>query len=125
MKVNILYIIEKLGMGGTEKQLLQRIHHVDRSQFRPHVCTLQQSEAYFEELDIPKLCLGFRSFTHPSVLALTAQLSRFIRRHNILIVQTFFQDPSLLGAMIKLIHRIKLIGSFRDLGFWCTPGRNA
>jgi len=121
MKVNILYIIQFLGHGGTEKQLVQLIHGLDNSCFRPHLCTLMPSGGYFEELTIPKTCLQFRSFSHPSVLTKAARLSSFIRQHDIHIVQTFFQDPFLLAAMIRPLHKVKLIGSFRDLGFWRTP----
>ncbi|TKB23961.1 glycosyltransferase [Desulfopila sp. IMCC35006] len=121
MKVNILYLIQYLGHGGTEKQLVQLIRGLDRSCFQPHLCTLKPSEGYFEELSIPKICLQFGSFSHFSMLPKVAQLSSFIRLHNIHIVQTFFQDPFLLAAMVKPLHKIRLLGSFRDLGFWRTP----
>ncbi len=120
MSINILYLIDSLAYGGTEKQLMTLIRHLDRSRFRPHLCTLKQSEVIFDNLDIPRFSLGFRSFSHPSIFSAVSRLSAFIRQHNIHIVQTFFQDPFLLGAMVKPFNRIKLIGSFRDLGFWRT-----
>jgi glycosyltransferase involved in cell wall biosynthesis len=121
MPVSILYIIDSLAHGGTEKQLMQLIRNLDPDRFRPHLCTLKASAGFYQELAIPKISLDFVSFGHPSLLRNLTSLSSFIRRHRIRLVQTFFQDPFLLAAMVKPFNRIKLIGSFRDLGFWRTP----
>jgi glycosyltransferase involved in cell wall biosynthesis len=120
--VNILYIIQYLGHGGTEKQLVQLIRGLEGSRFQPHLCTLMPSGGYFDELAVPKICLQFRSFRNHTLLTRIARLSVFIRRHRIQIVQTYFQDPFLLAAIIKLWREYKLIGSFRDLGFWRSAG---
>jgi glycosyltransferase involved in cell wall biosynthesis len=121
MPINILYIIDRLGYGGTEKQLVQLIRNLDQDKFRPHLCTLKASEGLYEEPEIPRISLDFVSFAHPSIVTKVMTLSSFIRQHEIHIVQTFFQDPFLLGAMVKPFNKVKLIGSFRDLGFWRTP----
>jgi L-malate glycosyltransferase len=121
MPVNILYIIDSLAHGGTEKQLVQLIRNLDPDRFRPHLCTLKTSAGLYQELNIPKISLDFVGFRHHSLLRNLTSLSSFIRRHRIRLVQTFFQDPFLLAAMVKPFNRIKLIGSFRDLGFWRTP----
>jgi L-malate glycosyltransferase len=118
MPVNILYIINLLSDGGTEKQLLQLMHGLRESRFCPHLCTLRTSENHFEMLDIPKIGLQFNSFLHGSTIFQMMRLSKFIQLHHIKIVQTFFQDPFLLAALIKPFHTYKLIGSFRDMGFW-------
>ena len=110
---NILYMIQFLGHGGTEKQLVQLILGLQGGRFRPHLCTLMPSGGYFDELAVPKIHLQFRSFLNPSLLSRMVRLSAFIRRHNIHIVQTFFQDPFLLAAMLKPWHSFKLIGSFQ------------
>lgn len=120
MPVNVLYIIDSLTHGGTEKQLVQLIRYLDPEKFRPHLCTLKSSEGLYEELEIPKLCLDFVSFGRPAIVPKVAALAAFIRQHRIKIVETFFQDPFLLGAMVKPFTGVKLIGAFRDLGFWRT-----
>ncbi len=118
--VNVLYIIQYLGHGGTERQLVELMLGLDKSRFCPHLCTLTPSEGLFEELSVPKIDLQFQSFGHPSIFSKLRQLSAFIREHNIHIVQTFSQDPFLIAAMVKPWHGFKLVGSFRDLGFWRT-----
>jgi glycosyltransferase involved in cell wall biosynthesis len=120
MAVNILYLIDSLQIGGTEMQLVRLIKSIDRKRFHPHICTFKKPGNLFEGMDVPVEVLDFQSFSHPSILLLAAKLSNYIRKHKIQIVQTFFQDPFLLAAMVKPFSRIKLIGSFRDMGFWCT-----
>lgn len=120
MSVPILYIIDSLTHGGTEKQLVQLINALNGSHFRPHICTLKASGGLFDELEVPKVCLNFQSFVRPSIIAVQRRLINFINKHQIQIIQTFFQDPFLLAALVKSNTGVKLIGSFRDLGFWRT-----
>lgn len=122
--INILYLIDSLGNGGTERQLVELIRGLDRNRFRPHLCTLKPSTALYDELDIPKITLDFVSFFHPSIFRNLLMLYRFIRKNRISIIQTFFQDSFLLAAIIKPFHKAKMIGSFRDLGFWRTPSES-
>jgi L-malate glycosyltransferase len=118
--INILYIIDNLGHGGTERQLAELIQRLDSDHFCPHICTLKPSSALYDELDIPKISLNFISFCHPAIVGNFLRLSAYVHKNRIQIIQAFFQDPLLLAAMLKLFHQVKLIGSFRDLGFWRT-----
>jgi glycosyltransferase involved in cell wall biosynthesis len=118
--INVLYLIDSLTHGGTERQVAELIRNLDPKLVLPHLCTLKPSSGIFDELDVPKMCLGFTSFGSISIVGVLRNLSRIISENRIGIVQTFFQDPFLLAALIKPFHRIKLIGSFRDLGFWRT-----
>jgi glycosyltransferase involved in cell wall biosynthesis len=119
--INVLYLIDSLTHGGTERQLVELIRHLDPQHVRPHLCTLKSSDGLFDELPVPKQCFQFSSFAKPSLFGVMQRLIRYIRHHNIHIVQTFFQDPCLLAALVKPFTGVKLIGSFRDLGFWRTP----
>lgn len=121
MRKNILYMIDSLHIGGTEMQLIQLIQHLDRHRYTPHLCTLRESGPLLEALDIPKLSLSLRSFMHPTTCRQVARLIKYVREHNIHIIQTFFQDPFLLAALARPLTVAKLVGSFRDIGFWRTP----
>jgi glycosyltransferase involved in cell wall biosynthesis len=57
----------------------------------------------------------------PKVISEVQRLYKFCLINKIDIVQTFFQDPTIIGALLKIGLSVKLIGSFRDLGFWRTP----
>lgn len=125
MRFNVLYIIERMGPGGTEKQLAELIRGLSASDaVRPHLCTLRPSSGLFDAIDCPKINLGTRRLLSPGTLGKLKRLARFCDDHDIHLVQTFFQDPTLIGAMLKRLRPVKLVISFRDLGFWRTRVEN-
>lgn len=120
MTLRVLYVIDNLTHGGTEKQLVALMGCLDRKRVEPYLCTLGESDALYGELDVPKTCLHFNSFLHPSTAGCLLRLVRYVRENRIELVQTFFQDPFLLAAMSRPLTGTRLVGSFRDLGFWRT-----
>lgn len=118
----ILYCIESIDRGGTETQLVELVNRLDRERFLPHLCTLRPSGAYLGTADCPVLELGIGRLAGPGGWRAVRRLGRYIGDRGIEIVQSFFQDPTLLampaarmgGAPVRLV-------SFRDLGFWRTP----
>jgi L-malate glycosyltransferase len=120
--VGILYVIEAMHRGGTEMQLLKLIQGLDRRRFVPHLCTLKPSSIPPESAGCESLELPFRSFARIDTPALVMRLRRFVRKRRIRLVQTFFQDPAILGFLASRASGVgALVGSFRDLGFWRTP----
>jgi glycosyltransferase involved in cell wall biosynthesis len=111
-------MIDSLQNGGTERQLCELMSHLDRAKFNPYVCTLKESGKAIPEVDVPVLELDYKSFLSPSIFPLLRRIIVFIRQNEIDIIQTFFQDPFLVAALTKPFHKAKLVGSFRDLGFW-------
>lgn len=128
-KIHILYCIEYLGYGGTEKQLISLIEALDRNRFQPHLCCLRKSiinkcrkkEALdlFEKIECPKIQLDIISFRKIKTWIDLIKLVKFIRSHHIDIVQTYFQDPAILGLLAGKLSNVKsVLASFRDMGFW-------
>ena len=117
----ILYCIESIGRGGTETQLVGLANRLDRARFSPVICTLRPSGDYLSEVDCPVVELGVGRLASPGGLRAGRRIADLVRREEFGVVQSFFQDPSLLampaartgGAPVRLI-------SFRDMGFWRT-----
>lgn len=131
-KINILYCIEFLNPGGTEKQLMHLINGLDKNKFQPHLCCLRTSVIndirketalnLFNQMNFPKIQLDFVSFRTPSSWLQMYKLVRFIKNNNIHITQTYFQDPATFGLIASKIAGInKTVACFRDLGFWREP----
>lgn len=118
----VLYIIESIGRGGTETQLVGLINRLDRARFSPRLCTLRRSGDYLAEVDCPVTELRVGRLASPGGLSALRRIADLVRDEDVRVVQSFFQDPTLLsvpaarsaGAPVRLI-------SFRDLGFWRTP----
>lgn len=118
----VLYCIETIGRGGTETQLVELINRLDRARYAPLLCTLRPSSEYLAEVDCPYVELGVGRLASPGGLKALRRISELVRLEDVRVVQSFFQDPTLLamaaarraGAPVRLI-------SFRDMGFWRTP----
>lgn len=118
MKIRIMFLIDRLAFGGTEKQLIELINQLDRKRFHPHLCTLHESDRITLDSAVTSYCLDFRAFHDLSTARVISKLASYIRHRRIQIVQSFFQDPTLIAALSRPFHRASLVGSFRDLGFW-------
>ena len=124
-RLRVLFCIDRLIPGGTEKQLVRLIEHLDRTRFEPHLCTLKPSLLGAPGVDASDwLELPFRSFASPRIFSQLRAFRRFLRDHRIDLIQTFFQDPMILAAIATIgMQRPRLIGTFRDLGFWRTRAK--
>lgn len=117
--LKILFCIDNLVRGGTELQLIGLIERLDPKKFTPYLLTIRESDSaltpkncYHLAWDVPKLMNGegFRA---------VLRLRKWLRSERIDIVQTFFQDSTVLaGLAAKLAGTPARIACFRDLGFW-------
>lgn len=121
---NILYCIDSIDRGGTETQVVGLVNRLDRNAFSPHLCTLRPSGTLLSEVDCPVFELAAGRLLGPGGLSRGRRLARYLREQGITIVQTFFQDPTLLGMFAARLAKVPVrLISFRDLGFWRTPGQ--
>ena len=128
-KIKILFCIEYLAHGGTEKQLMALIGGINKDKFEPSLCCLRKSiigenriseaNKLFQTIDCKKIQLDFISFGRIKFLYDLARLIKFIRVNNIQIIQTYFQDPSIMGIIAGKITGIRnIVACFRDMAFW-------
>jgi len=118
LKVSILFLIDRLALGGTEGQLKILIQGLDRQRFQPHLGTFNPDNHDDAGVATPHLYLPFSALYSPSLIRCLKKLIKYIRSNDIHIVHTFFQDPTVLAALSRPLHSCKMVGSFRDLGFW-------
>ncbi|MFH1843457.1 MAG: glycosyltransferase [bacterium] len=117
--IGILYCIDSLQRGGTELQLAGLLQRLDRTRFQPHLCTLRRSDSSLRPADCPHLELDLPALLRPRAGSAVWRLRSYLRQRDIAIVQTFFQDATLIGAVAAWLARTPArIGCFRDLGFW-------
>ncbi len=130
VKINILYCIEYLSNAGTEKQLITLINALKNEQkIEPHLCCLRktcieshnktEAERLYNKIDCPKIQLDFTSFRKLNNLSKIVQLIQFIKQHDINIIQTYFQCPTIMAVLAGKLSGINhIIACFRDMGFW-------
>jgi L-malate glycosyltransferase len=122
--ITVVYFIDAMASGGTEKQLALLIKHLDRARFQPVlICLRDCSDAIDRaELDCRVIELGIKKlFSLSAVRALRAITKLLKENPATTIVQTFFQDATCFGVVAARLAGIQRVySSRRDLGFWHT-----
>jgi glycosyltransferase involved in cell wall biosynthesis len=120
----ILFGIDGMARGGTELQLRGLIDRLDRKKFEPHLLTLRNRDASLVPVDCAHLDLQVSSLLSPHAASAMMKTVRYLRRHRIQVVQTFFQDSTRFGGLAARLAGVPTrLVSFRDLGFWRTSGQ--
>ena len=122
--VPVLYCIDALHNGGTELQLLGLLERLDRRRVRPLLCTLRPS-SLAPPADVEHLYLPTPRLLAPGGWRSVRRLAAWLREREVRIVQTFFQDATVVGlaAARRAGVPVRLV-SFRDLGFWRTRAQS-
>ncbi|MFQ5850242.1 MAG: glycosyltransferase [Candidatus Binatia bacterium] len=122
-KLRILFVIDELGLGGTEGQLIEVMRRLDRAKFDVLLCCLSgpnsKVKEYIPELPKVKTLLQDVESTYSlsAILALY-RLVRFIRSQHVDIVQAYFLKAKFLGVVAGKLAGIKTISCTRDLGIF-------
>ena len=125
-RVTIVFFIDFLvtreGLtGGTERQLIEMINHLDQSRFRPILFCLQEvmPNPFWNAVKCEKHLLYVYSLASIHGAKAFFLFTRFLRKNSVDIVQTYFHDSTLFGTLAAKLAGVKMIISCRrDQGFW-------
>jgi glycosyltransferase involved in cell wall biosynthesis len=120
-RIKILFLIDSLEPGGTERQLMLLAERLPRQTFEPLIGVLRGSPFLASlSLKTPIVNFNWRGVKVIKHFALVAKLHRFIRRNHFDIVQTHFIDSSIYGSLAVRLSRDKpfLVGTRRNLYYW-------
>lgn len=120
--IRIAFIIDTIETptGGTEKQLLLLLQHLDRSKFEPYLCVLQTSEWLQKQFDGCELVeIGVNSFKNPSSVINIFKFITFLKQRKIEIVQTYFAEGNKVGVVSGILAGVKtIVSTRRNQGYW-------
>lgn len=120
-KIKILFLIDELRPGGTEKQMLLLTESLPRQQFAPIIGVLRNTD-FLAALKIDTPIINFCRSAPPFVrnFSTCLRLSNFIDRERIDILQTQFPESFLYATAAKLIseYRPVLVSTRRNLYHW-------
>lgn len=123
--IRVCYVIDNLGVAGTELQLLTLIGRLDRARIQPCLCLLRGENDLsrsLEPVDCPVLRLGVRSLHHPSTLAKAWWFAQFLRQNHIDIVHCFFPGSTRFAVPVARLAGVRwIVASRRNLVSWMTP----
>lgn len=113
-KVNLLYVITKLELGGAQKQLLSLIGELDREAYNIFLFTAKEGLLIKEALSLGKLTLKKSRFLErrinplKDILALI-EIYNFIKKNKIQIVHTHSSKAGILGRLAAKLAKTKVI----------------
>ena len=120
-KIKILFLIDQLLPGGTEKQLILLVEHLSRENFLPVIGVLEDSE-YNKKLNLKTPVVIFDSnFKYPfRTIHRLFKITRYLYRERIHILQSFFNTSTIVGAFSIVLLKSKpiLISTRRNLYHW-------
>jgi len=103
-KINLLYIITKLELGGAQKQLLELIRGLDKEKYNIFLFTAKNGLLVNEALAVEGLVLKMSGFLERPVnifkdLAAFFEIRSFVKRNKIQIVHTHSSKAGILGRL--------------------------
>jgi glycosyltransferase involved in cell wall biosynthesis len=113
-KLNILYCLTKLELGGAQLQLLDLIRGLDREKFQPFLFTAQGGLLMADALSIEGLAVKKSIFLERAInplkdfLAL-AEIFYFIRRNRIALVHTHSSKAGILARFASRLAGVKTV----------------
>jgi glycosyltransferase involved in cell wall biosynthesis len=123
--VRVCFLIDELGKGGTETQLLALIRHLDRTLVSPYLCLLRGEGSWsraLEPSDCPVLRLDVRRLLRPRCAAEMLRFARFLRRERIDVLQPYFADSTYFGVLAGRLAGVRTIVRTRNnINHWMTP----
>ena len=119
--IKIAYLMDKYHnpYGGTERQILQLIRHLDRRRFEPHVMVFRQSEfSTASSFGCPVSVLGIEKIGHAATMAKLYRYVRKLRSDGFSIAHIFFNDAAIIAPPFLKMAGLRVVVSRRDMGFW-------
>ncbi|MHB1605953.1 MAG: glycosyltransferase [Leptospirales bacterium] len=117
--IPVLYLIEHLRQGGSERYVAELARSASAMGVRPHVGCFSAGGIFYDEIQregIPVTVFPLKSLYHPSVLGVASRISRMIRKEGIRIIHTFQPNANVLGTLVGRALGIPVVISRRNLG---------
>lgn len=124
-KIPVAYFLDRYGKGGgTENQLAILLNHLDRNRFTSHLISLRPAEVSSSiDVDCSTYFLNVNRLASFRALVGLFKLVRYLRKHRIKILQIYFQDSNIVGALAGRLAGVRnIVVNRRDMGWWySTP----
>ena len=107
--INVMYIIWSLAMGGAERVVINLAKGLDRDEFAPIVCCLNNKGVFAQELEdqgIKVIALNKRGKFDFMILG---KLVRLMKMHKIQVVHTHLWGANFWGRAAALVARVPFI----------------
>lgn len=112
-KITILYVINQLGIGGAERQLINLAQNIDDKKFQPIICSLSANVKLAEELN-PKVILEVIPEVSDPDLTRFWKISKLITKYQPAIIHSYLFVANMWTRLVGLTNNIPVIISERN-----------
>lgn len=128
-RINILFIISNIGLGGMEKSLFYLLSNLDRVKYNIHLWSwssiYKEIQDNISSLDIEPIIWNIDKINSPGTLFKIIPMFREIRKKKIDIIHCFSFDAELLGVPLGFMARVgNILSVRRDMGDWGRTQRH-
>lgn len=120
-KIRIMFLIDELQVGGTEKQLIFLAESLPRERFEPVIGVLRETEfSRGLRLETPIINFNWSGFPLLKNISLVRRIKNYLENSNIDVLQTQFVESEIYGSLAALFSakRPVLIATRRNLYHW-------
>jgi glycosyltransferase involved in cell wall biosynthesis len=125
--VRLMKFVALFGFGGTERQVMNLVRHLDRSHFALHLGCLKRWGHLLDEIDaqqVPVTEYRVNSLRHVSALRQLWRLACDLRRTRTDIVHSYNFYANVFAVPAARLARVPVvIASVRDAGVYLTPAQ--
>ncbi|MCK9595027.1 MAG: glycosyltransferase family 4 protein [Candidatus Omnitrophica bacterium] len=113
-KINLLYVITKLEMGGAQRHLLELCRHLDKEKFNVFLFTAAQGVLLEDFLSVNNLNIKRSSNLERSInplkdIAALFEIFHFIRKNNIQLAHTHSSKAGIIGRIAARLAGVKIV----------------
>jgi len=108
-KINILYLITDLDIGGAEKALARTVIGLDKRKYNPTVCCLRGRGLVAEEIESAGVKVTQLNMSNKFDLAAVFRLFRLLWEEKISIIHSYLYHANILGRVIGKVAQTPII----------------
>ena len=108
-RVNILYLITDLDIGGAEKALARTVIGLDKRKHNPTVCCLRGHGPVAEEIELAGVTVAPLNMSGKFDLAAVFKLFRLLWEEKINIIHSYLYHANILGRIVGRAARVPII----------------
>ncbi len=113
-KINILYLIIGLEIGGTEIQLLELLKKLDRKKYNPMVCCMKKRGVLADDMEKMGIKIESLNIRNRFNFLALPRLVKILRREGIDILHTFLFRANILGRLTGRMVRVPIVISSEE-----------
>ncbi|MGM0383247.1 MAG: glycosyltransferase family 4 protein [Thermodesulfobacteriota bacterium] len=120
-KIKILFLIDELNSGGTERQLILLCENLSRKHFCPTIGVLRATDFSRKlKLDTPIVNFNWQGLPFIKNVQLVLRIRRYISQENFDFIQTQFQEAEIYGSVASFLSPKKhtILSTRRNLYHW-------